>query len=741
MDEDEQRAARRSRRWAIGVAVWLLALSIVWFALRLAVPSDDLAVQPPTGAPSSGVIVVPLRPVAGIAAGDRLEAVNGRPVAEILGMPRPRPVRAGERLAYQVAGDGGRRTVTVTVRPGPSVVGLLPRLTDAGNVLTFLSVLGLGVWLVERRPHDRSAHALLLLGASLSATALPPPLLEPLDLWARPLLVAGALAGLGAYMVMGVSTLLFACSFPEPGRAFARRPWAAAAAAPVVGLVAVGAAFAAGLGSVRLFDLTGVVAERVWEASTGAGLVVVAVRWYRLRHDPLASRRLGLVGVGYASTFGLAFVGKFVPVPLPNASYFVVVALFPLAVGVAIVKDDLFELNVVLDRALVAAMSGAALLALYLGAVGLTAALTGGRGPLVALPAAGLVAVAFAPLRAAVRRFIGHRLFGTGSDPRLVFHRLGTRLAASDDPESLMAAVVDTATESLRLPYAAVELRTGDGWATVEQRGSRPEGTESFEMISGDAAVGRLVVAPRRDVKVLSPSDRQLLEDLASHSVVAARVTALLTDLRVARQRLLVAREAERDRIHRDLHDGVGPSLVGLTLQLEVAAELGEGTEIGRILSRLHADAARATEDVRRLVRDLRPADLDELGLPAAVAAAAARLGHPGGPRLNLETPTRLPDLGREVEDAAYKICLEAMANAVRHSGARSCAVRLGPSGESVLAIEIADDGRGMTGEGRPGTGLRSMQERAEAVGGWLRVESRPGAGTRIEAELPATAP
>jgi signal transduction histidine kinase len=375
----------------------------------------------------------------------------------------------------------------------------------------------------------------------------------------------------------------------------------------------------------------------------------------------------------------------------------------------------------------------------YRGGAALATAVAGSDRPLLAVVAGGAVAVAFAPVRFGIQRVIERRLFGTGGDPRVVFHQLGARLAASTDPESLMAAVVETATESLRLRYAAVQLRSRDGWQTVQERGQPAGVLGMFEMFAGAEVVGRLVVSPRPDAKVLSPADQELLAGLASHSGVAARVAGLVTALRMAQQRLLVAREAERHRIHRDLHDTVGPSLVGLTLQLEVAAELAEPSELGPLVSRLHSAAARATEDVRRIVRDLRPAELDELGLPAAVAAAAARLDSPTGPRFELDAPLTLPTMSRQVEDAAYKICLEAMNNVVRHSGATRCSVRIGAESTRAIAIQIIDDGHGLDADATIGTGLESMRERAEAVGGWLRIAGAAGGGTRLDASLPTS--
>jgi two-component system NarL family sensor kinase len=484
----------------------------------------------------------------------------------------------------------------------------------------------------------------------------------------------------------------------------------------------------------RLDTLAGAIGE----ACTLAALVLMVVRWVRLRSDAEARRRAQIVVLGFATALGMLLLGRWIAIPPGTFGFGLVLLIFPASVAVAVAKRDLFELDMALNRGLVAVVCGAALLGLYLGAAAVTAAISGRSGPVPALPAAGLVAVTFAPVRAAAQRVITHRLFGTGGDPQLVLHRLGLRLEASDDPESLLAAVVETAAESLRLPYVAVELWSGTGWQATRQRGRRPTLVESFDISVGDQVVGRLVVAPRPDAKTLSPLDRQLLSDLARHSGVAARVAGLLTDLRAAQQRLLVAREEERFRIHRDLHDGLGSSLVGLTLHLEVAADLAGDGELGSLTRRMHGEAARATEDVRRIVRQLRPAELEELGLAAAVAAAAARLRSPHAPTFDLDTPSVLPNLATEVEDAAYKICLEAMTNVIRHSRATHCRIQLRDTGNE-LELEISDDGQGFDADTGVGTGLQSMRDRAAPVGGTVTISAGAGMGTRVLARLPLT--
>jgi signal transduction histidine kinase len=732
---------RRSRQWAVGVALWVMLLPLGLLLVRLALPSDGLLTLDPAGGFLQGQsVIAPVKAVDGIVTGDRLVAINGVPIADVASAPRPRTVRPGQLLTYRVEHAGAERDVAVRLHARADVVAELG--SELPILLTTLAFVALAGWLIWKRPDELAAHAFLLFATGWGSQQLLFGL-EPLDLWARPLVLFASAAGMAGYVLSALATLLFACTFPRPAPWFARRPWMATAIVPVVLTLVFAAAMATGAGGVGLPPAANSVAEVFWEVLTATAIGVAIVRWTRLRRDAAALRRVQLVALGFAFTFGSGLLVRWTDLHPSVALFPIALAVFPASIALAIFKRDLYDLDVTLSRALVATVCTAVLLGLYLATAWLTAAIAGRSDPLVALPAAGLVAVAFAPVRFRAERLINRRLFGTGGDPRLVLHRMGQRLAQADDPDALIAAVVDTAAESLRLPYAAVELKGNDGWQVVEERGRRPQpldgrdNLERFDMVAGESVVGRLVVAPRRDARVLSPVDRQLLGDLASHSGVAARVTGLLTELRRAQQRLLVAREAERHRIHRDLHDSIGPSLVGLSLQLEVAGELAGDGDLGALVMRLHAESARAAEDVRRLVRALRPADLEELGLPAAVAAAAARLRAPSAPRFDLDTPLRLPDLSAEVEDAAYKICLEAMTNALRHSRAKQCSVRLAPADHDALHIDVVDDGCGFPDGTDLGTGLSSMQERAAAVGGWLRVASQPGGGTAVSAELP----
>ncbi|MCW2912747.1 MAG: ATP-binding region, ATPase-like [Actinomycetia bacterium] len=736
----DDRVTRRSRRWAVGVAIWLIAVPGLLFAVKALLPSDHLLTVPPgEGAVANAVVLQPVGAVAGIRRGDVLLAIDGVPVSAYLRGERPaRSVHAGEVVTYRIRHGAQDGEVPVHVYAHPDLVGLVGgEQPDAA--LVSLAMLGLAWWLLWRRPDELAAHAFLLFAAGWASSAVSGwAWIGPLDLLARPWVSIWAYLGLGGYLVTGISTLLFAFAFPRPAARFRRRPWLSASAAPL--LLCAGLAGWTAVHGPRSDDLArlNTLAGAIWEACTLAALVLMVVRWVRLRSDAEARRRAQIVVLGFATALGMLLLGRWIAIPPGTFGFGLVLLIFPASVAVAVAKRDLFELDMALNRGLVAVVCGAALLGLYLGAAAVTAAISGRSGPVPALPAAGLVAVTFAPVRAAAQRVITHRLFGTGGDPQLVLHRLGLRLEASDDPESLLAAVVETAAESLRLPYVAVELWSGTGWQATRQRGRRPTLVESFDISVGDQVVGRLVVAPRPDAKTLSPLDRQLLSDLARHSGVAARVAGLLTDLRAAQQRLLVAREEERFRIHRDLHDGLGSSLVGLTLHLEVAADLAGDGELGSLTRRMHGEAARATEDVRRIVRQLRPAELEELGLAAAVAAAAARLRSPNAPTFDLDTPSVLPNLATEVEDAAYKICLEAMTNVIRHSRATHCRIQLRDTGNE-LELEISDDGQGFDVDTGVGTGLQSMRDRAAPVGGTVTISAGAGMGTRVLARLPLT--
>lgn len=210
--------------------------------------------------------------------------------------------------------------------------------------------------------------------------------------------------------------------------------------------------------------------------------------------------------------------------------------------------------------------------------------------------------------------------------------------------------------------------------------------------------------------------------------------------LRRSVERLVLAREDERRRIRRDLHDGLGPTLAGIVLQVDLARSLVEQdpATAGETLDRVAARVQRAIADVRRIVDDLRPPVLDQLGLVDAIREGAALLTgprHDGGPSVSVEVLGHLGPVPPAAEVAAFRIVMEALTNACRHGGATRCRVHLVTEGG--LHIRVEDDGRGLPAEVTPGVGLGSMRDRAVELGGRCDVTARPGGGAIVSAFLP----
>jgi signal transduction histidine kinase len=249
--------------------------------------------------------------------------------------------------------------------------------------------------------------------------------------------------------------------------------------------------------------------------------------------------------------------------------------------------------------------------------------------------------------------------------------------------------------------------------------------------------VGQLILAARAPGEPFSPADRRLLNDLARQAGVAVHAVRLTTDLQRARERLVTTREEERRRLRRDLHDGLGPHLASQTLTLDAIAKLltRDPATAATLIAHLKDQAHTALADIRRLVYDLRPPALDDLGLIGALQAQAVQYVH-SGLHVTIEAPDRLPPLPAAVEVAIYRIVQEALTNVVRHAQARTCVVRLVLDTAAVV-LEITDDGVGVRSDRPAGVGLRAMRERAEELGGNCTLAAQVAGGTRVEARLP----
>jgi len=305
----------------------------------------------------------------------------------------------------------------------------------------------------------------------------------------------------------------------------------------------------------------------------------------------------------------------------------------------------------------------------------------------------------------------------------------------------VLPTIVDTVREALKLPYAAIAL-ADNGAAPTRVAASVGKAVEEplrLPLTYQGERVGELLVGPRAPNEAFAPADGRLLEGLARQAGVAAHAVRLTTDLQRSRERLVAAREEERRRLRRNLHDGLGAQLAGLNVQAGVLRRLIglDPKAADELVVELRDELRGAIADIRRLVHDLRPPALDDLGLVASLHQLAERYGAEGERlRARVEAPENLPHLPAAVEVAVYRIAQEALTNVVRHARAKTCIVRLAVNGEDV-ALEISDDGVGIPKERSAGVGLSSMRERASELGGSCVIESVPKGGTRVLVRLP----
>lgn len=211
----------------------------------------------------------------------------------------------------------------------------------------------------------------------------------------------------------------------------------------------------------------------------------------------------------------------------------------------------------------------------------------------------------------------------------------------------------------------------------------------------------------------------------------------LLRQNRELARQLLQVQERERQAVARELHDELAQHCTAIRLEAAVAERSAGLPQAVEAAQRAAASAEQLQQGVRRLLRQLRPADLDALGLRAALQVLCAQRAWPAC-RLSVSGPEPA-SFGEEVDMAVYRIAQEALSNAFRHAHATAVAVRLDAT-PGALCLSVQDDGLGFdadTGADTPGLGLLGARERAEALGGRLRVRSTPGGGTQVELWLP----
>ncbi len=470
-----------------------------------------------------------------------------------------------------------------------------------------------------------------------------------------------------------------------------------------------------------------------------AGVAGLVVRWRRSRGDERQQIKWFIAGTAPVLV-PMALHDRYPTVA--GAFIALLLTLIPVTIGVAVLRYRLYDLDLVLNRVLVyltlSAMTAAVYLAIVVGSEMVVGA---GHGLGVQVAATIVAAAVFQPLRLRIQRGVDRLFFGDRARPYDALTRLGRTLEHAPEPAAVPGMVVASVADALRVPYAGIEFVLADGAVVAAEHGVAVNDPDRFPMIYQDETIGHLVVSRRGPGEKFSAADLRLLTDLARQAGVATHASRVTTALQQARLALVTAREEERRRLRRDLHDGLGPALAGVTLGLhatQATIPRDQGKAAG-MLATIETQVEDAIRDIRRLVYGLRPPALDEYGLTRALQQYAATLE--GGSRLAITVSAPdagLGELPAAVEVAAYRIATEAMTNVARHAHATRCEVTLRCDG--ALHLDISDDGRGIPAGTPAGVGLTAMRERAAELGGHIHLAS-DAAGTRIATHLPMPEP
>ncbi|WP_405971210.1 histidine kinase [Streptomyces sp. NBC_00988] len=388
----------------------------------------------------------------------------------------------------------------------------------------------------------------------------------------------------------------------------------------------------------------------------------------------------------------------------------------PTAIMIAVVREELLDIRLVVSRSL---LYGALTVGVATTYVGLVTSVQALLNPDPALLGPALIAVTlalgFEPARRLLQRTVDHALYGDRHDPVRAVSRIGERLAGTG-----VGAVPEAVGEALRLPYVCVESKSG---VTDGSWGEPGEHIHAIPLDYDGRTVGALVIGLRPGEQQPATADLAVLELLAVPLAAALHAIDLTRQLQLSRERIVAAREEERRRIRRDLHDGLGPTLAGAAFQADAVRNLltFDPDRAAALLTELRSEVGGAVAEVRRLVDGLRPPDLDQLGLLGALRERAVRLSWRADGteiQVRVRAPERLPALPAAVEVAAYRIAIEALTNAARHARASHVDLHI-EIGEG-LRLEVCDDGSPVDEETAwtPGVGITSMQERAAELGG-----------------------
>jgi signal transduction histidine kinase len=431
----------------------------------------------------------------------------------------------------------------------------------------------------------------------------------------------------------------------------------------------------------------------------------------------------------------VALPGLLVPWILGDPVWWVAsltIPLVPAAIAVAVLRYRLFGIDTLISRALVGTGLAIVTTGVYVAVSAAGSVFLSEVDRVSGIAAAVFAGAFFQPMRRGLQRGVDRLLYGSTGVPAALARRLRHRLQHADPLHGLLATL-DVLREGLSVTGVAVEV---DGTVTTSGAvaagpaadGSGPPPARTIALVWHGEPVGLLLIGPTDRRRFPAAHDERVIATLTPYISDAAHAVRLTAALQRSRERILTAREEERRRLRRDLHDGLGQSLSGMAMTINAARLTVRSSpeDADLLLAGLRAGMDTVSRDIRQLVYGLRPPALDELGLAGAIEELA---------RAPIETSGDLDRLPAAVEVAAYRIVQEALTNARKHACAGRITVSL--RRDDRLRVSVADDGVGLPPDARPGVGLGSMRERAAELGGTCVVRAAEGGGTVVHAELP----
>jgi signal transduction histidine kinase len=429
----------------------------------------------------------------------------------------------------------------------------------------------------------------------------------------------------------------------------------------------------------------------------------------------------------------------------------------PLAIGVAVMKYRLYDIDVVINKTLVYALLAAFITVAYVAiVVGVGQAIGSKRNLGLSILATAVVAVGFQPVRNRVQHFANRLVYGKRATPYEVLSEFSERMSGAYAAEDLLPRMARILAEGTGAARADVWLNIGSdlhpeaSWPPdavppepIAMSGGQLPMIEGIDrllpVLHRGQLLGALSVVKARGDPV-RPAEEKLMEDLASGAGLVLRNVRLtaellerLEELKRSRQRIVAAQDEERRKLERNLHDGAQQQLVALQVRLSLAERLAEeDCRVKDQLASLKAEAGEALENLRDLARGIYPPLLADQGLQAALSAQARKAAFPV--KVEAQGLSRYP---QEQEAAVYFCMLEALQNVAKYANATHALVRVFEQ-DGALTFEVTDDGAGFdTSKTSYGTGMQGMADRLSAQGGTLEVRSAPGEGTTVVGRVP----